>query len=80
VLRAALRTPNPRKTSFQAPAAEEVLHRAHHHRPQRSRAGLEAIFIGPDIAVEVSLEQLVEASALRMPGSVCRRPFCNGAS
>ena len=80
MFRTALWTANPGKPPFQAAAGEEVLHRAHDHGPQRPGAGLEAIFIRPDIAVEVSLEQLVEAGALGMPGPVSSGGFRDGAS
>ena len=80
MFRTALWTANPGKTPFQAAAGEEVLHRAHDHGPQRPGAGLEAIFIRPDIAVEVSLEQLVEAGALGMPGPLSSGGFRDGAS
>jgi hypothetical protein len=42
----------------------------HYHRPQRSGAGLEALFIGADIAVKVILKEPVDSRPLRMPRSI----------
>jgi len=56
VLVAALRTPNSGETSLQPPAVKKRLHRPRDHRAQRSRAGLEALFIRPHITVKVSFK------------------------
>jgi hypothetical protein len=80
VLIAAFWATNPSKASFQPAAAKKRLHRAHYHRAQGSRAGLEAFLVGPDITVKVSLEQLVKTSALGVPWPVCGRRFLNDPS
>ena len=46
--------------SFEAAAGKELLHRPHHDGAQWSVLGLEALFISPNIAVEVVLKQLVQ--------------------
>ena len=77
MLRMALRTANSRKTALKPPASQKLLNRAHNYRPQRSRAGLEAFFVGPDVTVKVSLKQLVKTSAFGMPRPVFGRRFRN---
>jgi len=80
MLVAALWTPNSGKTSLQTPALKELLYGPHDYRAQRSRAGLEAFFIGPDITVEVGLKQLIKASAFGMPWLVWGGGFGNDPS
>jgi len=68
---------NARETSLEPPAGKELLNRAHDHRTQRPRLRLESLFVGADIAVKVSLKQLIESSPLGMPRTILPRGFGN---
>jgi hypothetical protein len=66
VFSVALWTTNAGEASFGAAAGKELLHRPHHDGAQWSVLGLEALFVSPNIAVEVVLKQLVQGSFFRM--------------
>jgi hypothetical protein len=76
----ALHTANSCETSLQPPAVKKRCHRAHNHRAQRSRAGLETFFISPDITVKVSFKQLIETGAFRMSRPIGSRRFRKDAA
>ena len=70
-------TANSGEPTLKPPAGKELFDRTHHHRAQRPRARLEALFVSPDIAVKVSLKQLMESRAFGMPWTVLGRRFRN---
>jgi len=64
------RAADPGEAAQEPSALEERLDRGTHDRAKRPEARLEALVVGPEVAVEVALEELVESGALRMTGSI----------
>ena len=72
-----LRAAQAGKASLQAATGEELFDGTHHHGAERAATGFEAIFVGPDVAVEMVLKQAVEGGILRMSGPIYRRRVSN---
>jgi hypothetical protein len=72
-----LRAAQAGKASLQAATGEELFDGAHHHGAERAATGFEAIFVSPDVAVEMVLKQAVESGILRMSGPIYRRRLSN---
>jgi len=66
--------------SLKPSTGQEVIDRTYHHGAQWPRSRLEALFVGADIAVKVSLKQLIKSRSFGMPGAILRRGFRNNAA
>ncbi len=56
-----------------AATGEKLFDTFGHNATQRTRAGLEALLVGPDIVVEVLLEHLIKNSGFRMARAISSR-------
>ena len=78
VLALALRAAQAREAAEQPAAVEIGLDRAGDDRAQRAGGALEALLVGPDVVVEVALEEPVEGAALRMARAIDRLGLGDG--
>ena len=74
------RTADAREASQEPAACEIGLDAGLDHRTQGASAGLEALVVRPEVAVEVHLEELVEGGALGVARAVDARRTRLGAA